>query len=57
MPPDPPLPPDSTTGENVFQFAFIDIAFQIVDIFLNLILGFASTFLSGFFNGIFGLFG
>lgn len=44
---------DATVTENVYQLAFIDIGFQLLDVALNLILAIATIFMSGFWNAIF----
>lgn len=45
---------EGTVTENVFQLGFIDMFFQVLEMFTNLILGVASIFMSGFFGAILG---
>lgn len=40
--------------ENVFQLAFIDLAFQAAGIFANVIVALFQSLLTGVFQGIFG---
>jgi len=44
----------ATPTDNVYQLTFIGIGFQIVDIALNLILAIATSFMTGFWNVLFG---
>lgn len=46
---------DGTAGqENVYQLAFIELAFQAIGVFLNLMVAIFQGFTTDFFQGILG---
>lgn len=45
---------DTTNMENQFQLAFIDLAFQIVGLIMNIIIGIFQGFSTEIFSGLFG---
>jgi hypothetical protein len=47
-------PMDTTNMENQFQLAFIDLAFQIVGLIMNIIIGIFQGFSTEIFSGLFG---
>lgn len=47
---------DTTQMMNPYQLAFIDLGFQVIGVFLNLIVFAFQTLLTGVFQNVFGLF-
>ncbi len=51
------MPDGSTTGgQDVYQLAFLDLIFQVVGVFLNIIVLLFQNVLTGVLQGIFGAF-
>ena len=50
------MPDVSTTGQDVYQLAFLDLIFQVVGVFLNITVLLFENVLTAVFTGIFGAF-
>jgi hypothetical protein len=48
--------PDTTTGQDAYQLAFIDLGFQVVGVFLNIIVLLFENVMTSVFTGIFNVF-